>query len=435
MDLPAVSAMVHADGVDTEAPPARVRAWSAWVWGQPEGWARLFDEHRLGPPPPPRPDQHPAASVLAHLAERVGVSRALPQLDGSFAALLSDGETTVAVSSRVGGLRWWWRPDSAAGRVRLALHPTALGPLEAPAPERLRAWIHGSPDAPPPWPSVARVDAGCAQTFCRGAPVSSDPWWTVARPPEGRAGSRILWDRSLDQALTLGISRATRTPGWVHLLGGDGDRLAARAATRPQATVPPRDLGAVLEHLGALPEPGLSAAALPVAAALGAAAPGRAVALPCASQVLGAGWRRRDRPAAWQRWAARGVAQHTSGPLVALAAARGIALALPTLHPVVLGNAARVPWRNLRGVRSTAAARLGFSPPEDSWTAFLATDGLRAWENASRLPIAQALGVPETPLGSWLVAVLWADFRRRALGRDPVISVPKTRSQTTSDDA
>lgn len=435
MDLQTVSAIVHADGVDLSAPAATATGWSAWVWGQPEGWARLFDEHRLGRPPEPTPGSHPAAAALAHLAERVGVQRALAQLDGSFAALLTNGAETVAVSSRVGTLRWWWRTDRRSGRVRLALHPDALGTLEDPTRERLQAWIAGGADAPPPWPSVARVDAGCLQRFVRGAPAQVEPWWTVQRPPEGRAGSRILWDRALDQALTLGISRATRTSGWVHLLGGDGDPLVSRAATLPDTRQEASSVRGALDSLALLPEPALSTEALPVAAALVQADPGRALALPSAARALGAGWRRRDRPAAWHRWAVRGVAQHTAGPLGALAAAREVSLALPSLHPVVLGNAARVPWRHLRGLRTTAAARLGLARHPDPWEPFFAADGQKLWAEACRLPAAQDLGVPDAPLGPWLVAVLWTDFRRRALGSGPVISVPNNRSQTTSEDA
>lgn len=404
MDLPLVTATVHGEGVEIDLPAAIVGPWRVWVWGQPEGWARLFAEHRLGEPPA----TGGPALALAHLVDRVGLDRALPQLEGVFAALLTNGADTWAVADRIGQHRWWWRQTREG--VALSTHPSGLPDRGALDWDRLRAWGFQSPDAPPPWPSVARVDAGTVQRFTGGAPAGSTVWWSVARPPAGRAGSRIIWDRSLDQALTLGISRATRDEGWVHLRGGDGDSLLDRAATSPATAQDPAPPGAVLAALGPLPEPGLSATARQVAGAvLHAPQHSAAVALAGGNLALAGLARRRDTGDAWQRAVARGLAQHTSGPLTALAQQRGARLALPLVHPVVLGNAARVPWRHLRGLRQSAARRLGLPRPVDPWQAWLRGPGRAVVAEVSRSAEGRALGpADEAHTASWLVVARWA---------------------------
>jgi len=377
MDLPPVTAILatigaHGPSIEAADPPGQAGPWRVWLRGQPEGWERLSPAHGFG-----AEGSLPPAQVLAALLDRVGIDRALAQLEGHWHALLVRGARLTAVSSRLGTGRWWVRVGE--GSAQVADHPSALVARTDADPARLAAMLTGR--ALPPgatcWPDVARVEPGTRVEVGAAGPGPSHRWWDPGAPPDGRAGARGVWDRAVEQALVLGVARATRAGPWALAPGAPaGDAFVRRVApTQPMAARATPGVEAVLAAAPRLAEPRLGGAARRVAGAILAAPAGpRLVVATGAALLLGGADPRRGRPAAWSHRLQIDLGAELLGPLCDL---RPVAPAL--LHPAVAEVAARVPWRHLRGLRGTLAGRLGLvESGRDPWKGWLAGPGAAA---------------------------------------------------------
>ena len=408
MDLPLVTpihATLSRSGPSVQAPdpPGQAGPWRVWLRGQPEGWERLPDAHGFG-----AAGDLSAADVLAHLLDRVGIDRAVAQLEGHWHALLVCGGVVTVVSSRLGTGRWWVRAGQGSV-TEVADHPSALVARTEASPERLGQLLAGQPFAPGStcWPDVTRVEPGTrAEVVAEGLGAVSR-WWDPGRPPEGRAGTRGVWDRAVEQALVLGVARATRGGPWTFLSGSPAaDAFALRVAPHPPAASPgDAGVAAVLRAAPSLSEPRLGPHARRVAGSLLAAGAGpRRVMAIGADLLLGGADARRGRPADWQRRLQVDLGADLLGPLCDLGA---VTPAL--LHPAVAEVSARVPWRHLRGLRGTLAGRMGLlQSGRDPWKAWMAGPGAGAVARArERLAHLGPISDHPTDLARALVVAAW----------------------------
>jgi len=361
-------ALASGDVVLPGVPPSALASagpWRVWLFGRPEQVERVAIELKLG--------AVSAAQVLAELIARLGRHRGLARLEGHWGAVVSDGARTWLVRDRVGLGGWWWRRGSEG--IEFAAHPAALG--VAPAADLLREVVrHGALPAPRTvFPGVAKVPPGEALRL-EGGRAAREVWWTPGQPPRGRAGSRERWDRAVSHALALGVRRAAQAshvaPGnLLRVEGlGEGDALLAGglADVQPPVVRVPGghadggdfgDIGAVLELIGRMPEPGLSSLARRAAAAVAGGAERAGIEGVVlgggAASLLGRGLPRGGAlPGAWTAAWRGPLAEGTLVPLAALGPVRPV-----WVHPIVLGVVAQVPAGHLRGMRGDMAARLG----------------------------------------------------------------------------
>ena len=379
----------------------------AVIFGRLQRVDRLHGAHRLPAGPP--------AGLLLRLARAAGPARALAQLEGSFCALIFDGERLSLARDRLGQLGWWWRP--CAGGVAFAAHPAALGPLD---PAALRAVVAGAPSA---WPLLRRVGAGELLQVGSDGGAALQRWWSLSSPPAGRGGARAAWDRAAAHARSLAALRAREAAAFG---------AAARAAPRVQTAG--RTDRAVPRWRAALPEPLLSATAEALLPALAAhkletleTSTGMSFSTPPAhtseaqggwawpagpclpltapsGALFGAGLPRMGAGPAWSAWVQGPLIEQTLLPLGSAALAWGMAPpAVEHADPALLEVLSQVPEGHLRGLRRSLGARLGLpagpmsaaEPPEED-----VPEGVRAVLGPS----------PQDPTGRarWTAAARWA---------------------------
>ena len=304
---------------------------------------RLHGAHRLPAGPP--------AGLLLALSRASGPARALSQLEGSFNALIVDGQRLSLARDRLGQLGWWWRP--CVGGVEFAAHPAALS---------------GQPGAP-----LRPLGPGGLLQVAAGQPAVEGAWWTAPEPPEGRGGARAGWDRAAGHAWSLAALRAREASGGSDGAGPTAEPGAALALVARAALPVPLDPGAApaVAQLAALL--GVSAEttsatsvwARPPAQSSEAQGAWSWPAGPCAllptapGALLGEGLPLRGGGPAWSAALAQQVERVFLPLSYAAVAAGGAVPALPMADPGLISVLGQIPALHLRGLRRSLGARLG----------------------------------------------------------------------------